>query len=143
MAYVVDTNIFNKLIDGRVGIDELPSDAPYIATHVQIDELNNTKDSERRARLFLIFAEMRPQLVPTESAAWDVSRWDQAKWSDGALFEKIKQDLDTLNKSKANNVHDALIAEVAIANGFTLLTADHDLAKVSQDIGGKVELYEI
>lgn len=145
MAYVVDTNIFNKLIDGRISIDELPSDAPYIATHVQIDELNNTKDKdgERRAQLFLMFAEMCPQLVPTESAVWDVSRWDQAKWSDGVLFEKIKIGLDALNKSKANNIKDALIAEVAISNGFTLLTADRDLAKATQNIGGKVEFYNI
>ncbi|MCK9201350.1 MAG: hypothetical protein M0P59_07205 [Gallionella sp.] len=142
MSYVVDTNIFNKLVDGIFRIENLPSDGPYLATHVQIDELNNTKDAERRARLFLMFAEVRPQVVPTESFVWDVSRWDHGKWSDGVLYEKLKQDLDDLNKSKANNARDILIAEVAIANEYTLLTADRDLATVVKEHGGKVIYYE-
>jgi len=142
MSYVVDTNIFNKLVDGVFRIEDLPSDGPYLATHVQIDELNNTKDAERRARLFLMFAEVRPQVVPTESFVWDVSRWDHGKWGDGILYEKLKHDLDALNKSKANNARDILIAEVAIANGYTLLTADRDLATIAEKHGGKVAYYE-
>ncbi len=142
MSYVVDTNIFNKLVDGLLRIEDLPSNGSYLATHIQIDEINNTKDTERRARLFLMFAEMRPQVVPTESFVWDVSRWDQGKWSDGVLFEKLKQDLDALNKSKSNNARDILIAEVAIANGYTLLTADRDLAAVAEKHGGKVAYFE-
>jgi rRNA-processing protein FCF1 len=142
MSYVVDTNIFNKLVDGVFRIEDLPSDGPYLATHVQIDELNNTKDTERRARLFLMFAEVRPQVVPTESFVWDVSRWDHGKWGDGILYEKLKQDLDALNKSKANNARDILIAEVAIVNEYTLLTADRDLATVAKKHGGKVVYYE-
>jgi hypothetical protein len=142
MSYVVDTNIFNKLVDGVICAEDLPSDGPYISTHVQIDEINNTKDSERRARLFLMFAEVRPQVVPTESFVWDVSRWDQGKWSDGVLFEKLKQDLDALNKSKANNARDVLIAEVAIVNGFTLLTADSDLSVVVKNHGGQVAFFK-
>ncbi len=138
MSYVVDTNIFNKLVDGVFRIEDLPSDGPYLATHVQVDELNNTKDAERRARLFLMFAEVRPQVVPTESFVWDVSRWDHGKWSDGILYEKLKQKLDDLNKSKANNARDILIAEVAIANEHTLLTADRDLATIVKEQGGKV-----
>ncbi|MBU4176389.1 MAG: type II toxin-antitoxin system VapC family toxin [Desulfurivibrionaceae bacterium] len=142
MSYVVDTNIFNKLVDGVICAEDLPSDGPYFSTHVQIDEINNTKDSERRARLFLMFAEVRPQVVPTESFVWDVSRWDQGKWSDGVLFEKLKQDLDALNKSKANNARDVLIAEVAIVNGFTLLTADSDLSVVVKNHGGQVAFFK-
>ena len=142
MSYVVDTNIFNNLVDGVFRIEDLPSDSPFLATHVQIDELNNTKDAERRARLFLMFAEVRPQVVPTESFVWDVSRWDHGKWGDGILYEKLKQDLDALNKSKANNARDILIAEVAIVNEYTLLTADRDLATVVKKHGGKVVYYE-
>jgi len=142
MPYVVDTNIFNKLVDGAILAKDLPSDDSYIATHVQIDEINNTKDSERRAVLFLVFAEVRPRIVPTESFVFDVSRWDQGKWSDGVLFEKLKKALDTLNKSKSNNAKDILIAEVAIVNGYTLLTADRDLAKVVQNHGGQVVYFD-
>ena len=81
-------------------------------------------------------------MVYTESFAWDVSRWDQGKWSDGVLFEKLKNELDSLNKSKANNVQDVLIAEVAIVNEFTLVTADRHLATVVQSLGGQVAYFE-
>jgi hypothetical protein len=143
MTYVVDTNIFNKLVDGLIGIEDLPSNGPYLATHIQIDEINNTKDSDRRALLFLKFAELRPQVIPTESFVWDVSRWDQGKWSDGVLFEALKHDLDVLNKSKSNNARDILIAEVAITNGYTLVTADRDLADIAKKHGCKVAYFSI
>ena len=138
MPYVVDTNIFNKLVDGIINVNDLPADSPFVATHIQIDEINNTKDSERRVRLFLMFAEVRPEIVPTESFVWDVSRWDHGKWSDGVLFDKLKRDLDSLNKSKSNNTQDVLIAEVVIVNGFILLTSDRHLAQIVEKHGGKV-----
>ncbi|MEQ1534054.1 MAG: hypothetical protein HOO97_07225 [Sideroxydans sp.] len=47
MSYVVDTNIFNNLVDGVFRIEDLPSGGPFPATHVQIDELNNTKDAAK------------------------------------------------------------------------------------------------
>ena len=138
MAYVIDTNIFNQLVDGKITPKNLPVDAPYIATHIQIDEINNTKNSERRAQFFLMFAKIQAQIVPTESFIFDISRWDEGKWSDGQLFGKMKQELDFLNKSKSNNARDVLISEVAIINGFTLITADSDLATVTLNNGGKV-----
>ena len=138
MSYVVDTNIFNKLVDGTLNVDDLPTDGKFLATHVQIDEINNTKDSERRALLFLRFAEVRPEIVPTESFVLDVSRLDYGKLSDGILFDTLKQKLDALNKSKLNNAQDVLIAEVAIVNKFTLLTSDRHLAEVVEKQGGKI-----
>ena len=140
MGYVVDTNIFNKLLDGVISIDDLPRDSEFFASHIQIDEINNTTDKERRARLLLSFEGLETKFLQTESMVWDVSRWDQSKW-DGTAYEKLKSDLDALNKSKANNPHDALIAEVALLNGHTLLTADRHLADVFQRHGGTVMLY--
>jgi hypothetical protein len=48
MGYVLDTNIFNKLLDGRLDHSMLPSDRPLLATRLQLQELNRTKDSDRR-----------------------------------------------------------------------------------------------
>ncbi len=135
MTYILDTNIFNKLVDGKFSINNLPSNCSFVATHIQIDEINNTKNAERRAQLFLMFAQIRPEILPTESFVFDKSRWDQGKWGDGLTFEKLKTDLDSLNKSKSNNIQDALIAEVALINGITLLTGDGDLADVSEKYG--------
>jgi len=138
MSYVVDTNIFNKLVDGILRLKDLPSDVPYIATHIQIEEINNPKDIERRTRLLLIFAEMRPQMVPTESSVWCVSRWGKGKFGGGIRYKKLKQNLDARNKLKYNNANDILIAEIAIANGYTLFTVDYDIASVTEKHGGKV-----
>jgi predicted nucleic acid-binding protein len=141
MKYVLDTNIFNKLVDGSLVIDELPSDGQMVATHIQIDELNNTNDRERRAKLFLRFAEIAPEMLPTESIVFDVSRFDHAKFSDGKLFKSLKYDLDVMNGGKANNTHDALIAEVAIVNSYTLITSDFHLAEVAKKHGAKIIYY--
>jgi len=135
MKYVVDTNIINRLIDGSLSTDDIPADAELVATHIQVDELNKTQDEDRRARLFLRFATTVDSIVPTESTILEVSRLDYSKLGDGVLYARVKADLDSLNKEKPNNTQDALIAEVAIANGYTLLTADRDLSVVAQKHG--------
>jgi hypothetical protein len=43
-----------------------------------------------------------------------------------------------LNHGKCNNFEDALIAEVAIVNGHTLITADEDLRTVAEQHGCNV-----
>ena len=101
-------------------------------------EINRTSDQERRARLFLIFAENRPVILPTESGVWGTSRWGQFKWGAGPVFTSIKLALDSRNGAKPNNNQDSLIAEVALANGYGLITADRDLAEVVEAQNGHV-----
>jgi len=141
MKYVVDTNIINRLVDGTLEIEDLPADGDFVATHVQMDELNKTKDEERRAQLFIKFATTVKQVIPTESLVVGISRIGLSKISDGKLFSSLRAALDSRNKGKPNNAHDAMIAEVAIVNGFILLTADQDLAQVAQAHGSKVRHY--
>jgi predicted nucleic acid-binding protein len=137
MKFVVDTSILNKLVDGVLAPDQLP-DGEFIASHIQIDELNRTKDEERRARLFLKFATTVQKVVPTETFVLGVSRLDHGKLSDGELFKRLKIELNRLNRKKRNNTMDALIAEIAIKNGFTLLTADYHLQLVAKNNGCNV-----
>jgi predicted nucleic acid-binding protein len=132
---VVDTNVINRLIDGSLSTEDMPAEAELVATHVQVDELNKTRDEDRRARLFLRFTTTVDDVVPTESTILGVSRLGYSKLGDGGLYGRLKTDLDALNKAKANNAQDALIAEVAIANGYTLLTADYDLSLVARKHG--------
>ncbi|TAL53822.1 hypothetical protein [Pandoraea sp.] len=141
-SYLLDTNVFNKLLDRVLKSEELPTDGEFVVTHLQIDEINKTSDAERRVGLVLVQTALRVQLVPTETMVFDVSRFDHAKLSDGKVYTELKNSLDALNKSKSNNVHDALIGEVGIVNGYTLITADRDLAKVVVDMGGKVLLIQ-
>ena len=136
MKCVLDTNIFGRLIDGDLELDDFPANAEFFATHIQINEINNIPDAkrERRGQLLLKFAELAPKIVPPESMVWGAMLWGQMKWGDGAIYNALKRDLDSC-KVKENNANDALIAEVAIANNFTLITTDGDLAIVAKEHG--------
>ena len=138
MRYMVDTSAFNRLADGRLSRDQLPADAEFVATHVQIDEINRTSDEERRGQLFLTFAQYAPEILPTETLVWGVSRWGQAKWGAGRFYESIKSALDARNGAHPNNIQDALIAEAALTNGYELVTADTDMAEVVKEHAGNV-----
>lgn len=136
--YVVDTCVFNWLADGRIHKEALPSDGGFAITHIQVDEINKTKDEERRAGLLLMQTSLRCELLPTQTFVFDISRFDYAMLGDGRVFTSLKAELDRLNGNKESNIRDALIAEAAIANKYTLLTADRDLRSVTEGHGGMV-----
>ena len=142
MKYVVDTNIINWLIDGKIDKSAMPGDGEFVATHIQIDEINRTSDEERRARLFLTLASSLSGLLQTETTVPNVSRLDFSKLGDGAIYTSIKNQLDAMNGGKPSNIRDGLIAEVSIVNSHTLLTADRDLARVARDNGGMVRIFD-
>jgi hypothetical protein len=131
MRYVADTNVFNLLLDNKMSLADLPSDSELVATPVQIDEIKQTRDVQRRDQLLRMFSMVFPTMLPTESANWGEGRlWgNESKWSDGKLFESIVGSLDAKQK-KPNNRQDARIAEVAEANGYGLITGDKVLAHV-------------
>ena len=133
--YVVDTSLINKLVDGSVGADELPKDGQFVASHIQHDELSRTKNPERRAKLLEKFTEIIHEVLPTEAFVLGVSRLDEGKLGDGISYDAIKKELDSLNGSKANNAEDALIAGMAMKNGYVLLTADFHLYQVAYKHG--------
>ena len=115
MRYIVDTNVCNWLVDGRVDLSSLFSDEELAATHIQIDEINRTKDTERRAQLFLRFTKIAPAIPPKENGIWEASRWVESKWSNGERLNSIITALDN-RRRKPNNRENALIAEMAMAN---------------------------
>lgn len=142
MKYVVDTCIFNKLLDDLIEKKNLPDDGEFIASHIQMDEIMNTCDKKRRERLLNIFKETISEVVPTETMILDVSRLGACKLGDGTIYNTIKDTLDRQNNRKANNIMDALIAEVAVENGYTLITADYHLSKVAKTHGCNVCYYK-
>ena len=156
-----DTRAFNLILDKNFPLESLKDRVTAYATHIQRDEISNTKNLEQRLALVQIFknvvSESVPteslvlgvsrlgearlggeRIVPTESAVWDISRCDEAKWpSSDNLYTQIKTNLDALNKGKRNNVQDALIAETSIKGGYILVTDDTDLVEVTKEYGGK------
>jgi len=78
------------------------------------------------------FAETVHAVLPTESFVLGVSLLGEGKLGDGSSYDAISKELDSLNEGKANNSEDALIAEIAMANRYVLLTTDFHLYQVAQ-----------
>ena len=135
-GYILDTNVYNLVLDGKIDLPVLAGPLSYYATHVQMDELAATPDEDRRDGLLRRFQAIPAETLPTESLVLDVSRLGHAKVSDGALFSQIRELLDARNNRKASNTQDALIAETAINNSLTLVTGDGDLLAVTRALGG-------
>jgi predicted nucleic acid-binding protein len=138
MKYMVDTNIINWLVDGSLSTGDFANDASFVATHIQHDELSKTRDSKRRELLLDRFTSLVDSTIPTESAIVGISKLDSCRIGDGILYGQLKSDLDSLNHCKDNNSEDALIAEAAIVNSHTLITADEDLRTVAEQHGCNV-----
>lgn len=139
MKYLLDTSAINRILDERLDISELPPNSEYAITHLQIDEINNTKNSDRRARLSLMQSQIRPELIQTNTLVVDISRVDHAKLGNGKIYKEILNELECAKSSKENNIRDALIAETAIVNGYCLLTADNALADAAEKNGCMVQ----
>jgi hypothetical protein len=158
-----DTNIFNRILAGYGETVSLKGDNKYYITHIQLDEINDTKDETRRNALLKVFHMVNNVRIPTESAVWGVSKWDEAKYSneetilptesfvlghsrlgmaklsDGNLYTSILNELQKIKpKQNDNNIKDALIAETSIKNGFDLITADIALYDTVKKLGGNV-----
>jgi predicted nucleic acid-binding protein len=142
-GYLLDTNLFNAALDGKISLEELRG-LSLFATHVQADELRNTKNSERAERLLVALKEIAPNRILTRSAVYDVNRYDEARYSDDdGVFEKMLARLKQLDVEQgkkprdwANQPRDILTAETAIKDGLTLVTNDANLRRVTTEFGG-------
>jgi hypothetical protein len=76
-----------------VDLAKLKGKGEFFITHIQEDEINNTKNNLRRNSLHEIFTCLYGIKLPTESAVWDISRWGECKWGDEnyGLYEQIKK----------------------------------------------------
>jgi predicted nucleic acid-binding protein len=137
-----DTNVFNWLVQRDLSINDLPLNGEFVATPVQRSELEATPGDEKREALLAKFSEVVTDLY-SAPFAFDVpgAGFDQGRWTDGKLASAIRSDLDR-HRKKRNNIQDALIAETAITNGFTLVTCDGALRHVAEAHGCQVLLFE-
>ncbi|MFA5584588.1 MAG: hypothetical protein WDA09_10275 [Bacteriovoracaceae bacterium] len=117
-----DTNIFNHLLDSGINLDTLPIAQIYF-TFEQSDELQKTKDVDRRKKLLSVFQLCEPTETTIGTFVLDNARLDKTQIGNGVLFGKILERLDSTEK-KNNNYIDALIAESSHINGLTFVTDD-------------------
>lgn len=139
VGFMLDTTEFNAVAKGRIAISAYAG-LRLFATHVQLDELRSTGCERARDRLVATFEEIGPEKIPTETAFWNVSKWDEAKWSaDDGLFKRMLGRLIALDgRDRGDNQRrDILIAETAIKNELTLLSGDEKLRTVTTEFGGQ------
>jgi predicted nucleic acid-binding protein len=148
-AYMLDTNIFNALLKRDISAAVFAG-RRLLVIGVQADELNATRDTQKREKLLNVFEEVNPKVVLASSFAFGIegAGFGQAEWNDGSgLFEKMRDRLRQLDKESGkknkdplkqalNQERDILIAETAIKNHATLVSGDENLRKVVSEFGG-------
>jgi hypothetical protein len=135
MKYVVDTSLINKLVDGNIHSDELPKDGAFVASYIQLEELNRTKDARRKSELLEKFSELIDEVSSRDPLASETCLSKKCNVRDVVSYETIKRELDLLNGGKKNNSENALIAEFVAKNDCVLLTADFHLYQVAYALG--------
>ena len=114
-CYMLDTTEFNAVAKGVIPLSTYAGFRVF-ATHVQLDELKNTQNEQKRAQLISSFEGIGPETLPTETALWAISKWNEAKWSaDDGLFDRMLTrliELDGRDRGE-NQRRDILIAETA------------------------------
>jgi rRNA-processing protein FCF1 len=132
-----DTNIFNHILDGQVSLGACKNIYEYFVTHIQIDELNATRNKKRRKELCKVFKDINQLSIPTESSVWDVSRWGSSKWGEeDGLYLRILNQLEKIKPHDRGNKRDALVGETAIKTGITLVSDDRALRETVKELGG-------
>lgn len=63
-----DTNVFSNLSKGEISPDQIPSDWEPVATHIQWDEIQQTKNVVIREKISSIFSEYLVEKIPTTTA---------------------------------------------------------------------------
>lgn len=138
-GFLLDTNIFNHLVEGKIQKEHLPLEFPIFVTTVQYDEVAKCSDIQKRTDLYSWLKILSDHIAPLETLVWDVGHWDNSKFGEGELYQKLLSSLDAKKKRKNNaNIHDALIGEVAIIGKMVLVTNDNDLALTVKEHGGLV-----
>ncbi len=136
MTYIVDTDIINKLVNGVILLDDLPTDRPFVAVRAQIDRLAATKDEAHKVTLLLKFGKFTGHILSTGTVMMDGSPWEQLQLCEGGLFKKVRDHLEERGDAKSN-IRDMLLAHVAILNKLILITTNGYLAEVVRNLGGE------
>jgi hypothetical protein len=138
MGYMLDTSVFNWILTGDYTIEELPYDGGVFITPVQEIELQKTgiKNPERMNNLIGVMTTVGPIEVPTSTGVVGPSTViGRFNIGDGIVYEAIKNKMKALDP-KRDHTNDALIAETALANNWTLISADADLCEAFSSMGG-------
>jgi len=159
MAFMLDTSAINRILDGAVG-NEWPLRGDIFVTDIQLQEILDTPDPNRRDFLFGGLMSLRPNVIrPGDMFQFydgsgddfdtgerlprgPIPEWYYASvpLSFGRIVPLIARRLPANRKRPENPLRDGFIAEAALLGGMTLVTADRNLAAEAEIFGVLVEL---
>ncbi len=138
-GFLLDTNVFNHLVEGKISKEDLPIGFPIFVTHLQRDEIWACQDKNKKEKMLGWLNMLPDHIEPTNTLVLGVSRIGAARIGNGVTYQKILDSLSSRKKRKnKSHIHDALIGELAIERGFILVTNDQDLASTVIALGGVV-----
>lgn len=157
MDFMLDTCVINRILDGLVG-NVWSLRGRNFVTDIQLQEILDTKDPARRVYLLHGLIALRPGIIrPTElpqlfdgGEEFDTGErfpmgsevWHRPSMplSFGRIVPVVAHALPANRKRPANPLRDGFIAETALLNGMTLVTADTRLASAARTLGVNVEI---
>jgi hypothetical protein len=142
MKIMFDSMIFDKLaakpnlVDLLKGLVE-DGAILVLTTHIQINELADIPDEEKRKKLSEIPLEITTEIVPTSGAIFGVSAYGYSTHGDARDAEIS---IDDVMAGSPNDVHDALISSTASVHADVLVTEDKGLTKKLKRLNHKSNL---
>ncbi len=157
MNFMLDTCVVNRILDGQIG-NVWSLRGKNFVSDIQLQEVFDTKNVARRDYLLQGLPALRPGVIrPTElpqmfddGAGFDTGErfpvgsevWHRASipLSFGRIVPVIAGALPTNRKRTENPLRDGFVAEAALLNDMTPVTADTRLAHSGRMLGADVEL---
>jgi hypothetical protein len=133
--FLIDANIIDRFLEMPDLIDKIQQAAKrgsltIIETHILRDQLEATKDEQRRARLLAVYEALPKTPVATSAFILDASRLDVATPGD----ESMSASIGRLKPSRdLGGLKDALLAVTAAGKADVLVTED---TRLKRKIGG-------
>ncbi len=140
--FVLDTNASNQIVKEDVAIADFSIDHEYFITSLQESEIESTNDPKIRRKLLdglrTIENGVPDGRASHETFIWGMSPWGELAWAqDGGHFERLLGKLrDHPGRSnKRGNRGDALLIEVCLLQGHTLVSNDAAVQSLCQQEG--------
>ncbi|BDU35746.1 type II toxin-antitoxin system VapC family toxin [Vibrio nigripulchritudo] len=127
MKYILDSNVFDYILDNGVSVNNVKAKGELYITNVQLSEISNIPNVTRRSALEELVSKLSLEKLVLDSGIWlDDLKWDDEQpWRD-EVGDECKSLLG--NATKNTPWKDALIGEVAKNKELILVTNDQKFA---------------
>ncbi|RYZ92570.1 MAG: hypothetical protein EOP06_03905 [Proteobacteria bacterium] len=136
MKLMLDSHLFDRLLEGRISIEDIRSAGTPFVTHVQMRELKAIPEAKRdkREKLLALVKEVTASEVPTPFILGETPLGSGYLGAAMPMFEEMYSELTRVS-GKKNDIRDCMIADAAFAIGAVLITDDADLRAVVVKFG--------